>query len=400
MNDTFRGDTPHLIRSIEALLSLDAAGALRPHGLGGHARDLLSSAAARLTAPAPTQEATAPASSETTGPVMDAVEAFLEAQDALDNREHQGINGEDYFTLIGRRNAARHDLDAAIAEHPEAFQQRVRPWLLECFGESIAGDRTERNHRFLEEALELVQACGCTASEAHQLVDYTFGRPAGEKGQEVGGVMVTLAALCEAQGLDMHAEGETELARISAPDMVARIRAKQAAKPKHSPLPAAPNSTPAEPAFVALRELVECKDLKGRLEGYEAGSIQELADLGDEYARRKPLAWAFARQVLAGTPGPRILWPDMLEAEAKALDATDGVLACGGAIASVEAAQQPRPDPKKCTAKVHWNGGYITTESCTTKRSLIDNGGSSDGERDYYVCPDCGKNITIDYREN
>ena len=25
---------------------------------------------------------------------------------------------------------------------------------------------------------------------------------------------------------------------------------------------------------------------------------------------------------------------------------------------------------------------------------------SSDGERDYYICPDCGKNITIDYREN
>lgn len=126
------------------------------------------------------------------------------------------------------------------APSPAVFQQRVRPWLLECFGEAIAGDRMERNHRFLEEALELVQACGCTASEAHQLVDYTFGRPVGEKAQEVGGVMVTLAALCLAQDIDMHAEGETELARISAPDMVNRIRAKQAAKPKHSPLPATP----------------------------------------------------------------------------------------------------------------------------------------------------------------
>lgn len=126
---------------------------------------------------------------------------------------------------------------AAVAAR-EHFQQRAKPWLLKCFGEAIAGDREERNHRFLEEALELVQACGCTASEAHQLVDYTFGRPVGEKSQEVGGVMVTLAALCLAQGLDMHAEGETELARINAPDMVLKIRAKQAAKPKHSPLPA------------------------------------------------------------------------------------------------------------------------------------------------------------------
>ncbi|UYY77762.1 IS110 family transposase [Sphingomonas sp. R1] len=117
----------------------------------------------------------------------------------------------------------------------ESFQQRVQPWLMACFGEMIAGDREERNHRFLEEALELVQACGCSASEAHQLVDYVFGRDIGEPTQEVGGVMVTLAALCLANGLDMHANGETELARIWT--KVEAIRAKQAAKPKHSPLP-------------------------------------------------------------------------------------------------------------------------------------------------------------------
>lgn len=119
------------------------------------------------------------------------------------------------------------------------FQTRVQPWLMECFGEMIAGDREERNHRFLEEALELVQACGCTSSEAHQLVDYTFSRPIGEPNQEVGGVMVTLAALCLANGLDMHADGDAELVRISAPEMVAKIRAKQAAKPKYSSLPEA-----------------------------------------------------------------------------------------------------------------------------------------------------------------
>lgn len=118
-----------------------------------------------------------------------------------------------------------------------AFQQRVQPWLLECFGAEIAADRVERNHRFLEESLELVQALGCTASEAHQLVDYVFGRPVGDPPQEVGGVMVTLAALCLASGLDMHGAGEVELGRISAPELVAKIRAKQAAKPKHSPLP-------------------------------------------------------------------------------------------------------------------------------------------------------------------
>jgi hypothetical protein len=120
------------------------------------------------------------------------------------------------------------------------FQQRVQPWMMACFGEMIAGDREERNHRFLEEALELVQATGCTASEAHQLVDYVYGRPVGEPAQEVGGVMVTLAALCLANALDLHQCGETELARIWT--KVDAIRAKQAAKPKHSPLPATPGA--------------------------------------------------------------------------------------------------------------------------------------------------------------
>jgi hypothetical protein len=128
---------------------------------------------------------------------------------------------------------------AAPSEEAAApFQSRVQPWLMECFGPMIAGDREERNHRFFEEATELVQACGMTASEAHQLVDYVYGRPVGEPAQEVGGVMVTLAALCLANDLDMHAAAETELARIWT--KVEAIRTKQAAKPKHSPLPAAP----------------------------------------------------------------------------------------------------------------------------------------------------------------
>lgn len=126
----------------------------------------------------------------------------------------------------------------AAPSTPASFQSRVQPWLLQCFGAEIAADRVERNHRFLEESLELVQALGCTASEAHQLVDYVYGRPWGEPDQEVGGVMVTLAALCLASGLDMHGAGETELARIWT--KVEKIRAKQAAKPKHSPLPASP----------------------------------------------------------------------------------------------------------------------------------------------------------------
>ncbi|WP_203234511.1 hypothetical protein [Sphingomonas solaris] len=179
--------------------------------------------------------------------------------DAVD-REAEDIGGESSMTVLrllgphhARAKASLADIHAKPTAEP--FQQRVQPWLMACFGEMIAGDREERNHRFLEEALELVQACGCTASEAHQLVDYVFGRPIGQPGQEVGGVMVTLAALCLAHNLDMHGEAETELARIWT--KVAQIRAKQAAKPKYSPLPEATLPAPSASISEAATVLVQ-----------------------------------------------------------------------------------------------------------------------------------------------
>lgn len=117
----------------------------------------------------------------------------------------------------------------------QKYQDRVDEWMKVCFGEKISKDKTERNHRFLEEALELVQALNCTKHEAHQLVDYVFDRPKGELRQECGGVMVTLAALCLANNIDMDECGETELQRIWT--KVDQIRKKQSQKPKHSPLP-------------------------------------------------------------------------------------------------------------------------------------------------------------------
>lgn len=116
-----------------------------------------------------------------------------------------------------------------------SYQDRVWKWMVACFKSSALTDKDERNHRYYEESTELVQACGMSRAEAHQLVDYTYDRPIGEKGQEVGGVLVTLAALCKAQDLDMFECGETELARVWTKIDV--IREKQAAKPKFGPLP-------------------------------------------------------------------------------------------------------------------------------------------------------------------
>lgn len=108
------------------------------------------------------------------------------------------------------------------------LQQRVAPWMLQCFGPEISADVRERCHRFFEEAGELCQSCGMTKKDALTLVDYTWGRPVGVAGQEVGGSMITLAALCLALGVDMDVEAQRELARIWT--CIDRIRDKRASK--------------------------------------------------------------------------------------------------------------------------------------------------------------------------
>lgn len=154
-----------------------------------------------------------------------------------------------------RKHAA--DLIALLTPSPdggETFQDRVRPWMLTCFNAQIAGDRLERADRFIEEALELVQSGGYDKERAHALVEYVYGRPQGDINQEVGGVMVTLAAYCLAFGVNMHTEAERELARINQPEIITKIRAKQASKPKGSALPIALQSPPASSRNEGIEE--------------------------------------------------------------------------------------------------------------------------------------------------
>lgn len=118
-----------------------------------------------------------------------------------------------------------------------SLQDRVQPWMMACFGPEIAADKLERGDRLLEEVIELLQATDYPRERIRALEDYVYSRPQGEINQEVGGVMITLAAHCLAHGVDMHQAGETELARIWT--KVEAIRAKQAAKPTGSALPIA-----------------------------------------------------------------------------------------------------------------------------------------------------------------
>lgn len=112
----------------------------------------------------------------------------------------------------------------------QTFQVGVSEWMGQCFLPSLYSNMTERGDRLLEEVLELLQAHDYDPARVPTLVDYVFSRAVGDPAQEVGGVMVTLAGYCWVAGLDMHAAGDAELARINQPEVMAKIRAKQEAK--------------------------------------------------------------------------------------------------------------------------------------------------------------------------
>jgi hypothetical protein len=110
------------------------------------------------------------------------------------------------------------------------FQERVHKWCVACFGPAITRDRKERCFRFLEEAVELVQSMGMTKEQVLTLVNYVYGRPAGIPRQEVGGTMVTLAALCGAHGLKLQECAQEEINRIESAEVMQKIRMKQISK--------------------------------------------------------------------------------------------------------------------------------------------------------------------------
>lgn len=105
------------------------------------------------------------------------------------------------------------------------YQARIENWVIDCFGTEIASNIPERVLRFIEEAAELAQSLGVTREQIYRVITYTFARPPGNPDQEVGGTMVTLAALCAAAKIDMNVAAETEYKRVLV--NVDQIREKQ-----------------------------------------------------------------------------------------------------------------------------------------------------------------------------
>lgn len=126
---------------------------------------------------------------------------------------------------------------------PLSFQANVGLWIEKAFIHSLYSDTQERGDRLLEEVLELLQSKGYDPSRVATLVNYVFNRPVGDTPQEVGGVMITLAAYCHVANVNMHNCGWVELERINQPEVLEKIRKKQEAKNAlhfDTPLPGQP----------------------------------------------------------------------------------------------------------------------------------------------------------------
>ncbi len=110
----------------------------------------------------------------------------------------------------------------------ESFQTKVVHWFIYCFNTNPETDKQERYARMAEEAIELAQAGDLPEDFVLDLVRHIYSRPKGVVGQEVGGLLTTVAVLCAAEGLDMDVLGETELNRVLT--KVDLIREKQKTK--------------------------------------------------------------------------------------------------------------------------------------------------------------------------
>jgi hypothetical protein len=126
-----------------------------------------------------------------------------------------------------------------------SFQARVYEWMKDCFKKPDALLPEHRAFRFIEEALELVQAVGTSRAEVLRVVEYVYGRPAGQDAQEIGGVMVTLAGLATSRALILNDCADEELSRCVI--NLERIRAKDLTKPQRSPLPGFVNDAITKP---------------------------------------------------------------------------------------------------------------------------------------------------------
>lgn len=162
-------------------------------------------------------------------PPLDVARRLLDADDNLFWKMPSGH----HQSLLDAAFDRIDEMQTRSSGNDASYQSEAYRWCVRTFDEDYAADKSQRNARFLEEALELVQSLGMTRSDASRVLDFVFGRTAGEPAQELGGTMVTLAVLAEANGLDIPSAARTELDACWR--RMDQIREKSKLKPKTGP---------------------------------------------------------------------------------------------------------------------------------------------------------------------
>lgn len=113
----------------------------------------------------------------------------------------------------------------------ELYQRIIEGWVIDLFGVNALRSVNERCLRLGEEVIELIQSTGeVTREQMHGLVDYVYNREPGESWQEMGGTMLTLAALASALKLSPLDEMKRELKRVCSREVIRKVRLKQIEK--------------------------------------------------------------------------------------------------------------------------------------------------------------------------
>lgn len=106
---------------------------------------------------------------------------------------------------------------------------RLKLWVIKNFGSTSWTDSIERCLRLLEETIELAQAEGIPRHLVSRLANRVYGRPIGDRNQEVAGVATTLIAYARSNTISLEQVCNDQIRRIELTP-VEHFRIKQSEK--------------------------------------------------------------------------------------------------------------------------------------------------------------------------
>lgn len=93
-------------------------------------------------------------------------------------------------------------------------QQEVLDWATEMFG-PVARNLDERGARLAEEAIEVAHTAGVPIEVIIKIAERIYTKPKGEMRSEIGGVALTLDAICALVGTNPDWEAMQEFDRVT-----------------------------------------------------------------------------------------------------------------------------------------------------------------------------------------